>query len=352
MESPKKKKQKKVKQYPRMYPCTQQNIITLAGRAWQYCLELIAAFTAVSPSIDAAFVAAQNAKVEAADLLPNNTQRKDGHVSAHVELVEANAAVCRAWQMLKTFIKRAFPKSLYSIKLEAAGNQYYTDAKGGKFDFTASLITDAKAFMTTYATELTADGIMSPDFPTEFGNLATAFSAERTVFQNKLEQAGAGTSLKDKAIRENVEEPLSTLFALGKQIYYNDPVNLKKFTYEDLIMEVRGNDPAGLKGLIIDGTNGKPLLGVEASNGTVSMLTEKNGKYLLRMASGPHSFTFKKAGYEDVVLLDKEIKVGTTSIYNVSMVAIPSEAAANPAEPDAGMAEQDGAGEDTPQPTN
>lgn len=346
-----KKKQKKVKQYPRMYPCTQQNIITLARRAWQYCLELIANFTTASPGFDAAFVAAQKAKVEAANLLPNNSQRKDGHVTAHVELVVANDAMCRAWQMLKTYIKRAFSKPLFNIKLEAAGKQYYKKAKGGKYDFTASLITDATAFMTLYMTELTSGGIMPPDFPTEFGDLADTFSAERTVYMNKLEQAGSGTTLKDKAIRENVEEPLSTLFALGKQLYFNDPDNLKKFTYEDLIMEVRGNDPAGLKGLITDESDGKPMLGVEASNGTVSMLTEKNGKYLLRMASGPHNFTFKKAGYEDVVLLNKQIKVGTTSIFNLSMVAMPSEAAANLAQSITEMVEQQAAAVETPQPT-
>lgn len=336
----KQKKKQKVKQYPRLYSCTQQNIISLARRVWQYCLELITDFTAISPGITATFVAAQKAKVEATALLPNNTQRKEGHVTANVELLVANAAVCRAWQTLKTFIKRAFPASLYQIKLEAAGKNNYRPAKAEKFDYTATLITDATAFMNLYMTELTANGIMSPDFPTDFAALATTFTDERKVFQDKVEEAETGTTAKDKAIREDVENPISTILELGKQLYFNDPDKLKKFTYEDLIREVRGNDPAGLKGHIYNDTDGKPMMGVEVSNGTITVLTDKKGRYEMNMASGPYDFTFKKAGFDDVTLLDKQIKVGTVSIHNLEMVPMPSESATNLAQSIAEMTEQ------------
>jgi len=146
--------------------------------------------------------------------------------------------------MLKKYIKMTYKQPLRDIKLEAAGQKVYKTAKGGTWDVTNTLIKDAKDFMTDNLLELTANNTMPAGFPDEFDVAATKFTKELSKYGGSVNTASSGTVAKDKAIREDVEDPLSDLFDLGRVSFFDEPQNLKKFTYVDLIKKVKGNHPA------------------------------------------------------------------------------------------------------------
>ncbi len=186
-------------------------------------------------------------QADTADALPNKEQRSNSKRTAHVELVEANAAVCLQWQVLNRYILLAYPKSLHKIKLDAGGYTHYRKAKSNTWEYTLCLVKDAKAFMTEFAADLVANNNMPTDFPAVFGNVATVFGTERNRFVGDSLSAMDGTDVKAKAIY-NMELELSNLLLAGKVIFEKEPENLRKFTFVNLIKEVRGTEPAGLKG--------------------------------------------------------------------------------------------------------
>ncbi|MCC6726491.1 MAG: carboxypeptidase regulatory-like domain-containing protein [Saprospiraceae bacterium] len=312
-------KPRKQKQYPRLYSCTQQNAISVSKLIWGYCLALIARFALFSDRFTAEYVAAKIKQADDANALPNNEQRTDGKKTAHVELIQTNLAVCLKWQQLKQYIRDAFPKSLLNIKLEAAGQKYYGKAASKQWDFTLDLIKDAKQFMVDFATELEANMNMPKGFPTEFATAATAFETERNRFVGNTSTAKDGTSVKDKAIYE-VELEISKLMAVAKVIFDKEPDNLRKFTYASLIKEVRGNEPAGVKGYLTDAaSSSKGVSGVMVSAGDYSTTSDENGRYELKMASGTYNIKFEKPGFQTFVLEARVVMVGVMGRFSTEL---------------------------------
>jgi len=319
----KKKTNRRPKQYPRLYNCTQQNFISAALRAWGYCLSLVARFAESSGIYTTTYIANQVTKLNNTNALPNNIQRKTPRIEAHNELKNANAAVRKIWKKLKAFITIAYSQPTRDLKLADAGYAYFKGVGADKWEDTATLISMAQAFMTANLATLTANDNMPATFPDDFDAAATLFTAERTVFMNRKEGALEGTSLKDKSIRER-ENELSLMLLLAKSIFEDEPDNLKKFTFTDLLKEVRGNDASGLKGQVTDGVTGIPLQGVQVSNGTSTVTTDKDGKYFLEMASGLHTVTFSLPGYQEIVLENRKVKVGIKGRYNALLQPVPS----------------------------
>lgn len=326
----KKESRRKPKQYPRLYSCTQQNVISVSKLAWGYCLSLITRFAGFSNRYTPELVAAMIKQAQDADALPNKEQRSNAMRTAHVELVEANTAICLQWQVLKRYIQLAYPKSLVKIKLDAAGYTLYSKAKGRHWDITLNLIKNAEQFMQDFAADLEANNNMPRTFPNDFEKLATVFKTERNRFVSDTKSAMEGTGAKDKAIYE-VEMELSSLLNVGKVLFDKEPLNLRKFTFEDLIKEVRGTEPAGVKGYIVSESDERPLEGVVVSSGDYSTTTDANGRYVLRMASGVHDVLFEQPGYEPLRLAGRVVKVGVMGRFNASMqLAQPGQSDSTP----------------------
>ncbi len=314
------------KQFPRILSGTQQNVISVSKLAWGYCLALIDRFAVFSTRFTPDLVADMVKQADDANALPSKEQRANAKRTAHVELIEANDAVCLQWQTLKRYILQAYPKNLVKIKLDAAGYLHYRHAKGGRWENTLSLAKDAKEFMTAFATDLEANENMPKDFPADFGVVVAVFERERNRFVGDTQSAKEGTNSKDKAIYE-VELELSKLLSAGKVIFDKDPVNLKKFTYDDLIKEVRGNEPSGVKGYLYNATDGQPVSGVVVSASGYSTASDEMGKFELRMASGTYDVLFEKPGFEPLLLEGRVVKVGVMGRYNANLQAVQPGAA-------------------------
>jgi Carboxypeptidase regulatory-like domain len=315
----KKQSRRKPKKYPRLYSCTQQNAVSVSILAWGYCLTLINRFFNFSTRYTADLVATMIKQAEEADALPNKEQRSNPKRSAHVELVDANNAICLQWQKLKRYILLAYPKSLVNIKLDAAGYTHYNKAKSKRWEITLNMIKDAQQFMADFAAELEANNNMPKSFPAEFESLAQVFKTERNRFVSNSMSAVEGTDIKDKAIYE-VEVELSNLLKAGKVIFDKEPLNLRKFTFEDLIKEVRGTEPAGVKGYLLAELNERPVEGVVVSTGEYSTTSDTNGRYELRLPSGVYTLRFEKPGYQTLVVEGRVVKVGVMGRYNATMM--------------------------------
>lgn len=316
----KKQSRRKPKQQPRLYSCTQQNAVSVSKLAWGYCLALINRFFNFSNRYTAELVTAMIQQAAAADALPNKAQRTNAKRTAHVELVDANAVVCQQWQTLKRYILVAYDKSLHDIKLDAAGFKHYRHAKNNKWEFTMSLIKDANDFMAAFNADLVAKNNMPTNFPTVFGDAATVFVTERNRFTGDSQSAMDATDVKAKAIYD-MELELSNLLSAGKVIFEKEPENLRKFTFTNLIKEVRGNEPAGLKGYLVSESNQRPIEGVVVTAGDYSTISDANGKYKLRMPSGTYDIQFEKEGFQPLVLQGRKVKVGVMGRYNAEMQA-------------------------------
>ncbi len=306
------------KQYPRLYSCTQQNAISVSKLVWGYCLGLIARFAVFSDRYTTEYVELKVKQTDEADALPNNEQRTNARKTAHVELTQANDAVCLKWQVLKRYIEIAYSKALVKIKLDAAGYTHYRKAAGGRWENTLSLIKDAQQFMADFATELQSNNNMPKEFATEFGTVAKAFEVERNRFVGNTSTAQDGTSVKDKAVYE-VELEMSKLLSAAKVIFDKEPDNLRNFTFTDLIKEVRGNEPAGVKGYLTKAAGGNPVSGVMVSSGDYSTTSDENGKYELKMASGTYDIRFEKPGFQPFILEKRVVKVGVMGRFSTEL---------------------------------
>ncbi len=68
-------------------------------------------------------------------------------------------------------------------------------------------------------------------------------------------------------------------------------------------------------------SNKRPIEGVMVSSGNYSTISNANGKYELRMASGTYDIQFEKEGFQTLVLQGREVKTGVISRYNAELQA-------------------------------
>ncbi|MBI1225043.1 MAG: hypothetical protein GC192_07370 [Bacteroidetes bacterium] len=302
---------------------SQQNLYSLARKAWAYCLLYIADIAAKHPKYTIEFIEAQQTFIDSVEAMPDIENRNAIPAQTYEDMQAARKAVLNEWQFLKGYVMDAYTGSLLRVKLAAAGQNDYEFALRGSLDHTTSLINSAKLFMTENASELDTLGNMPASFHTDFTNLANAFLLLRTTYDGKNDMKLEQSAAKRQG-NETILKALRPMLRVGKRTFVNDRLKWDNFVYANLLNEVRGHSPSGLRGFFKAADTNMPLEGVHirAVNTEYEAISAADGHYFLEMASGVYNISISAEGYNSVYIQGRKIDVGVKHWLNLSLEAV------------------------------
>lgn len=146
------------------YHCAQPELYSAARMVIRAAIREIADFTPVKTKYDAAFFAALEAEVAAAEALPDDQSRNSVVEGLRIATKQVATLCLNQWQFLKGYIEDApaMQGELQKPALEAAGITYYRDAAGDDWESVNQLMVSAKQFVTDHNLELTVGNNMPP----------------------------------------------------------------------------------------------------------------------------------------------------------------------------------------------
>lgn len=305
------------------YKGTQQNLYTLARKAWGYCLLYLAELAAKNGKYTTTFVSAQLTAINDAEAMPDYANRKDLPAKAYDDMQENRLAVLDEWQLLKGYTIETYTGPLLKVKQDAAGQGHYDSAAGGNLDSTEALINAAKTFMGTNAADLTSIGNMPVGFPLAFKTVGETFTTSRTNYFGKNDTKDGQTQDKDAADAAILKQ-LRPMLRLGARVFKKDEAKRVKFVYDRLLDEVRGNSDAGLKGIFTDRDTHKPIEGVHirAIDTDYETISDPDGRFFLAMASGVYTIEITAPGYEPMLIVNRKIAIGTKHRFSQALVPV------------------------------
>src|SRR6185436_15580107 len=106
------------------YRCTQNELYSIARTGWNSFLSYESTFGSKRPYYSPAYATAAMAEIDAAEALPDRDTRLEVRGTLRVNLIEAADNAIFQWLLLKSYIRKAYPKTLHELKLGAAGEVY------------------------------------------------------------------------------------------------------------------------------------------------------------------------------------------------------------------------------------
>lgn len=306
------------------YNCSQQTLYTAANLGWNSCTQHINSFKDFSDQYDPAFIAARIAEVEAAALLPDDQARNGITETLRIQLTQLADASLADFQRLKRYISKAFGPEFHKAQYEIAGQNYYEKAANYNWDSLKGLLTSASNYINNNLATLTQNQNMPVAFPPILENNKNSFFALHPQFLDSEE-----TSRQDaatKIIANNaIYNSLINMFLDGQQIFRNDEAVKKQFIFDQVLLLIDGAGTAGVRGTVTDSVTTFPLEGVSVKlmPGNYTGTTNADGIYRISpMASGIYTVTYNKASYQELVISNHEVKVGTVSTLNSALIPV------------------------------
>ena len=291
-----------MKQKKMTYSTPQEILYTVCIAAWDLCSQNLAKFNSLKAFYTKAFITSAVKAVQAAKQLPESRQTIAGRKEARVNLAIATRQVRNNWQVLKVYITKAFDESIVKTKLDAAGAALYHKASVDNWSAARSLIDTANIFIAANLTELTANGNMPADFQATFKAAGDACIALSVIYSKANMEKEVATSTKveaNNAIYASVIEMLKD----GQQIFKDDAIMKRQFTFNYLVKMHRGEGSASLRGYIVNSLN-QPIAGavILSEDQKYTGTTDAKGYYrITRIAEGTYTFTITCPGYTAIV---------------------------------------------------
>lgn len=85
---------------------------------------------------------------------------------------------------------------------------------------------------------------------------------------------------------------------------------------------MRGNSDAGLKGIFTNADSKKPIKDVRAIDTDYETISDKDGRFLLKMASGEYTVEITAPGYETMTFYKRKIAIGTKHRFSQALVPV------------------------------
>lgn len=307
------------------YKCTQSELYTIAKRCWKSCLRYRPRFFSFKAKYTEENVTGNLEAVTVAQGLPDEMQRKLAF-KLKSTLLSNSARSCRnLFHKLKRYIVDAYPKIDHKDYFDAAGQSYYQLASAKNWDAVQSLIFAAKSFATDNSTQLCNNDNMPVNFPSILNDQVTSFDNLLQDFLGNREESAVGTEVKIAA-NNALYEALMKMNLDAKEIFVDEPEIVKEFTFEHLLLLVRGAGTGGVRGTVTNSVTTVPVQDAIIVVGLNDYSTESDseGKYEISpAASGIYSITVTADGYEQLAIPSHEIIVGTISSLNILLVPLP-----------------------------
>jgi len=291
-----------MKKNKKNYGIPQEILYTVCVAAWKLCGQNLPSFTALKAFYSETFVANALQAVNDAKQLPEILTTISARKVARIHLIKDTRKVLANWQVLKVYITKAFDEKLVKTKLHAAGASLYPRASVDNWTAVRSLIEAANTFIASNLDALTANENMPTEYLNTFKTADDNCVAAYIIFSHINMEKETATSIKieaNNAIYMNVIEMLKD----GQQIFKEDEIMKRKFTFNYLVSMNRGERPASLKGIIVNNLN-MPVAGavILSQDQKYTATTGNKGKYHInRIAAGTYSFTINCPGYSPLV---------------------------------------------------
>lgn len=223
-----------------VYPCSQQDLYTIAETGWNSYLAHQAQFENLSTRYTTTVGTDALAAIEAARNMPDEDSRDEMHKTLRVHLVSLSEACIIKWSNMMTFVRDGFPKNEYENKRLAAGYNYYIPAEKEDWDAVKGLMQSGLLFLNANTTVLTDDGGMPATFATEFVAAKTAFEQKHQAFLQAEEESKVLTDAKIEA-NNALYRALMNMFEDGKKVFRNNAAVREQFTFERIWELVDGS---------------------------------------------------------------------------------------------------------------
>lgn len=267
------------------YPCTQQELYSIANTGYDNCSANLADFTNYKGKYTALFITGLKANVTAAKNLPDEEMRNSDFETKRLLLIPMNDKCTNNFQLLKGYINDAYPEEQHETKYEAAGQTMYRGATKYNWEQTVGMNTAMKQFIAAEAATLavTVDG--DPNMPAGFALTVTNDSDAFDLGYDALKlarQTGEGTAEKIKA-NNKVYKELTSLLDDGQRIFANVPEKKKLFVFQTIKNIVSPPGSAGLTVKVLREGDNTPVEGaavtIQAAEGTpMNGTTDANGE--------------------------------------------------------------------------
>jgi hypothetical protein len=291
-----------MKKFEKKYSTPQEILYTVCFAAWNLCSQNLQKFSNLKALYTKAFIAALVKKVQAAKQLPESRQTIADCKEARINLTASTSKVRGNWQLLKVYITKAFEESMVKTKLDAAGAALYPRASVDNWSAVRSLINTANNFIAGNLDALMANENMPADFQTSFKADGDSCIALSVIYAKVNMEKQMATNIKvdaNNAIYASVIEMLKD----GQQIFKDDAIMKRQFTFNYLVSMHRGEGSASLKGRIVNSLN-MPVEGavILSQDQKYTATTNNKGRYRInRIAAGTYTFTVSCPGYNPLV---------------------------------------------------
>lgn len=267
-----------------------------------YGSQNLPSFTALKAFYTEALVASALEAVKAARQLPESLTTISARKEARINLIKATRKVMANWQVLKVYITKAFDEKLVKTKLQAAGASLYPRASFDNWMAVRSLIDAANIFIANNIDALTANENMPAEYLDTFKTAGDNCIGAYTIFSHINMEKETATSVKIEA-NNAIFVSLMEMMKDGQQIFKEDVIMKRKFTFNYLVKMHRGEGSASLKGRIVTNLN-QPLANavIVSQDQKYSGTTNRKGQYRInRIAAGTYTFNITCAGYNPLV---------------------------------------------------
>lgn len=284
------------------YGVPQEILYTVCTAAWKHCKQHVASFASLKAFYTEAFADNALQAVKDARQLPEILSTVSARKEARIKLIRSTRNVLANWQVLKVYITKAFDDKLVKTKLVASGSSFYPRASVDNWSAVRSLIDAANNFIAANLEALMANENMPADFQAAFKTAGEVSLADYVVYSHVSLEKEAATTIKVDA-NNAIYASLMEMLKDGQQIFKDDLVMKRKFTFRYLVSMNRGERPASLKGKISNNLN-MPVAGavIVSQDQKYTATTDRKGQYhIKRIAAGTYTFTITCAGYNTLV---------------------------------------------------
>lgn len=220
------------------YNCSQQELYLVSAMAWGLCRKHLPRFARVFGFYTEGYIEDRLAEMAAAKAIPNHYARNDAPTSNHIYLMEAIKDCGDCFQVLKSYIRKAFEGDLQKIKLDAAGQSFFAKAMSGNQGKLNDLNDTALQFIESNAADLMKNDNMNAAFLDEYKAVVAHYNALRQTYTDS-KKAAKDLRVDNTIANNNVHKKMMKMFADAKILFRREPDLRSQFTFDSILAQVR-----------------------------------------------------------------------------------------------------------------
>ncbi|MBL7815449.1 MAG: carboxypeptidase regulatory-like domain-containing protein [Saprospiraceae bacterium] len=310
------------------YSCSQPELYVICRKGWDLCETQLPAFTAYKQKYSPAFVVENQTMINAADAMYDSRARYATAQNLRIDLVDKKDDVLEVFQLLKGYIEDAYRSDKAKTMIQAAGQQFYVKSSACNWVSVSAMLSAMAPFVTNNLADLTANNNMPADFATQIQTLKTEFDA---LYKSWSEaDIAAYNETEEKVLANNgIFNNLKTMLADAQKVFRKDEAMALKFTWDDLMAQVRGTRPSGINVKTINGANKKAVGNVKLTFTDIDMVVTTDADGLAKITDipiGKYTLVIEAEGFETITMKKYEVKVNVFNRLIVKLAAVPTVA--------------------------